>query len=114
MPFVTTQPEASMHSLEGLNTVLLCHHTARTDFTGGNEANVDLGGCEGSKHSSRGAGGGSHPSTHSTHACDGIAVLQRCAGPLGEQRGESYVSPGTVLFAQDEADVSGAISVLPF
>ena len=34
--------------------------------------------------------------------------------PPGEQGSESNVSPGTVFFAQDEADVAGAIGVLTF
>jgi hypothetical protein len=84
MPFVATQSEAGMHHLQGLNTVLLRNHTARSDLTGGNEANVDLSVGEGPKHASRCASGGSHSGTHGTHPCNGIAVFQSCAWPLGE------------------------------
>jgi len=101
-----------MHCLQCTHTILFCDHAAGSDFTGGDEADVDAGVGQCAEHAPCGSGRGGHAGSYGTHPCDGFSVLERRSGPLGQQGCQGDIGSCAVVFAQDEADVPGAVAVL--
>ena len=108
----TTQAETGMYDLERLDPVGFRNDTACADLTGGDQSDVDPRIGKSSEHPACGAGSGSHPCTHRAHPGNGLAILEGGSRPLGQQRGESHVCAGSIVLAQDEADVAGTVMVL--
>ena len=113
MVLLSPQPKARMHSLQRCDAVLLGNHTAGANFTGGDQPDVDSRIRQGSEHPAGGSWCCGHTGADGTDAGDGIAFLQCCAGPLSQQWRQCHIGAAAVLLAQDEADVAGAVAVLP-
>ena len=111
--FLPTELEARVNGLQGCHAVLFRHNTAGADFAGGDQGDVDLRVSQGPEHAPCRSGRGGHAGTDGADLGDARAVLERGAGPLGQQWCEGHIGAGPILFAEDETDVAAAITVLP-
>ena len=114
MEFPSSQSESCVNHLEGLDASFFCHHTAGSDFTGGDQTDVDSCIGQRSEHAPRRPWRCRHSSADSTHPGNGLTILKSCAGPLGQQGGQGHIGAGTVVLAQDESDVARSVAVLTF
>ena len=112
--FFTSQSESGVHHLKRLNASLFGHHTAGSDFAGGDQTDVDACIRQRTEHAPCCAGRCRHPRAHSTHPGNGLTILQSGTGPLGQQGGQGHVGAGAVVLAQDEGDVARSVAVLTF